>query len=85
MATAAMKLKDTPWKGRYDKPIKKKRHHFANKVCLIKAMDFPVVMYEYENLIMKEAECVRNEAFKLWSWRRFLAVLWTARRSNQSS
>ena len=46
-------------------------------------MVFPVVMYRYENWTLKEAECRRIDAFKLWCWRRLLRVLWTARRSNQ--
>ena len=48
-------------------------------------MVFPIVMYEYESLILKEAEHGRIEAFKLWCWRRLLRVPWTAKRSNQSS
>ena len=54
------------------------------KVCLVKAMVFPVVMYECESWTVKEAECRRIDAFELWCWRRLLRVLWTARRSNQS-
>ena len=54
------------------------------KVHIVKAMVFPVVMYRYENWTLKEAECRRIDAFKLWCWRRLLRVLWTARRSNQS-
>ena len=54
------------------------------KVCLVKAMVFPVVMYGYENWTVKEAECRRIDAFGLWCWRRLLRVPWTARRSNQS-
>ena len=53
------------------------------KVCLIKAMIFPVVMYRCESWTIKKAECRRIDAFKLWCWRRLLRVLWTARRSNQ--
>ena len=53
------------------------------KVHLVKAMVFPVVMYGYEGWTMKKAECQRTDAFKLWCWRRFLRVPWTARRSNQ--
>ena len=54
------------------------------KVCLVKAMVFPVVMYECESWIVKKAECRRIDAFELWCWRRLLRVPWTARRSNQS-
>ena len=54
------------------------------KVCLVKAMVFPVVMYGYENWTRKKAEHRRMDAFELWCWRRLLRVPWTARRSNQS-
>ena len=54
------------------------------KVCLVKAMVFPVVMYGCENWTVKKAECQRIDAFELWCWRRLLRVPWTARRSNQS-
>ena len=54
------------------------------KICLIKAMVFPVVMYGCESWTVKKAECQRTDAFKLWCWRRLLRVPWTARRSNQS-
>ena len=54
------------------------------KVCLVKAMVFPVVMYGCESWTVKKAECQRNDAFELWCWRRLLRVPWTARRSNQS-
>ena len=54
------------------------------KVCLVKAMVFPVVMYGCESLTVKKAECQRIDAFELWCWRRLLRVPWTARRSNQS-
>ena len=54
------------------------------KVCLVKAMVFPVVMYGCERWTIKKAECSRIDAFKLWCWRRLLRVPWTARRSNQS-
>ena len=52
------------------------------KVRLVKAMVFPVVMYEYESWTIKKAER-RMDAFELWCWRRLLRVPWTARRSNQ--
>ena len=54
------------------------------KVCLVKAMVFPVVMYRCESWIVEKAECQRIDAFELWCWRRLLRVPWTARRSNQS-
>ena len=54
------------------------------KVCLVKAMVFPVVMYDCESWTIKKAECQRVDAFELWCWRRLLRVSWTARRSNQS-
>ena len=54
------------------------------KVCLVKAMVFPVVMYGCESWTIKKAEQRRIDAFKLWCWRRLLRVPWTARRSNKS-
>ena len=54
------------------------------KVCLVKAMVFPVVLYECESWTIKKAECWRIDPFELWCWRRLLRVPWTARRSNQS-
>ena len=56
----------------------------STKVCLVKAMVFPVVMYGCESWTIKKAECPRIDAFELWCWRRLLRVPWTARRSNQS-
>ena len=78
---------EIPWKKRYDQPrqhIKKQRHYFANKVCLVKAMVFPVAMYGCESWTIKKAEYQRIDAFELWCWGRLLRVPWTARRSNQS-
>ena len=77
----------TPWKESYDQPrkhIKKQRHYYANKVHLVKAMVFPVVMYGCESWTIKKAEHQRTDAFELWCWRRLLRVPWMARRSNQS-
>ena len=54
------------------------------KVCLVKAMVFPVVMYECESWTIKKAEHQKIDAFELWCWRRFVKVPWTGRRSNQS-
>ena len=56
----------------------------STKVCLVKAMAFPVVMYECESWTVKKAEPQRIDAFELWCWRRLLRVPWTARRSNKS-
>ena len=56
----------------------------STKVCLVKAMVFPVVMYGCESWTVKKAECQRIDAFEVWCWRRLLRVPWTARRSNQS-
>ena len=77
----------TPWKESYDQPrqhIQKQRHYFADKVRLVKAMVFPVVMHGCESWTVKKAEHRRIDAFELWCWRRLLRVPWTARRSNQS-
>ena len=57
----------------------------STKVCLVKAMVFPVVMYECEIWTIKNAERRRIGTFELWCWRRLLRVPWTARRSNQST
>ena len=54
------------------------------KVCLVKAMVFPVVMYGCESWTIKKAECQRVDAFEVWCWRRLLRVPWTSRKSNQS-
>ena len=54
------------------------------KVCLVKAMVFPVVMYGCEGWTIKKAKCRRIDAFELWCWRRLLRVPWTERGSNQS-
>ena len=54
------------------------------KVCLVKAVVFPVVLYGCESWTVKKAERRRTDAFELWCWRRLLRVPWTARRSNQS-
>ena len=77
----------SPWKKSYDKPRqhnKKQRRYFANKVCLVKAIAFPVVKYGYDSWTIKKAECQRIDAFELWCWRRRLRVPWTARRFSQS-
>ena len=64
--------------------IKKQKHHFANKVYIVKAIVFPVVMYGCKCWAIKKAECGRIDAFELWCWRRLLRVPWTAGRSAQS-
>ena len=56
----------------------------STKVCLVKAMAFPVVMYGCESWTVKKTEHQRIDAFELWCWRRLLRVPWTARRSNPS-
>ena len=54
------------------------------KVCIVKAMGFPVAMYGCESWTIKKAECRRIDAFELWCWRRLLRLPWTERKSNQS-
>ena len=67
-----------------DSILKSRDITLPTKVRLVKAMVFPVVMYECESWTVKKAECRRIDAFELWCWRRLLRVPWTARRSNQS-
>ena len=67
-----------------DSILKSRDITLPTKVCLVKAMVFPVVMYGCQSWTIKKAECWRIDAFELWCWRRLLRVLWTARRSNQS-
>ena len=67
-----------------DSVLKSRDITLPTKVCLVKAMSFPVVMYGCESWTVKKAECRRIDAFELWCWRRLLRVPWTARRSNQS-
>ena len=77
----------TPWKKSYDQPrqhIKSKDISLSTKVCLVKAMVFPVVTYGCESWTIQKAERWRIDAIELWCWRRFLRVPWTARGSNQS-
>ena len=64
--------------------LKSRNITLPTKVCLVKAMVFPVVIYGYESWTVKKAECRRIAAFELWCWRRLLRVPWSARRSNQS-
>ena len=67
-----------------DSIIKSRDITLPTKVCLVKAMVFPIVMYGCESWIVKKAKRRRIDAFELWCWRRLLRVSWTARRSNQS-
>ena len=78
----ACSLEEKLWEPRQH--IKKQRHYFANKACLVKSMVFPVVMFECESWTIKKAEHWRMDAFELWCWRRLFRVPWTPRRSNQS-
>ena len=66
-----------------DSILKSRDITLPTKVCLVKAMVFPVVMYGCESWT-KKAEHRRTGSFELWCWRRFLSIPWTARRSNQS-
>ena len=92
MVTAAVKLKDVKRRlllGRkvmtnLDSILKSRDIPLPTKVCLVKAMVFPVVMYGCESWTTKKAEYQRIDAFELWCWRRLLRVPWAARRSNQS-
>ena len=77
----------TPWKKSYDNldsTLKSRDITLPTKVCLVKAMIFPVVMYGCEIWTIKKAEHWRIDDFEVWCWRRLLRVPWTARRSNQS-
>ena len=67
-----------------DSILKSRDITLPTKVCLVKAMVFPVVMYGCESWTVKKAERQRIYVFELWCWRRLLRVPWTARRSNQS-
>ena len=67
-----------------DSVLKGRDITLPTKVCIVKAMVFPVVMYGCKSWTMKKAECQRIDAFKLHCWRRLLRVPWTARRSSQS-
>ena len=71
-------------KTNLDSILKSRDITLLTKVCLIKAMVFPLVMYRCESWNLKKAECQRIDAFELWCWRRLLRVPWTARISNQS-
>ena len=66
-----------------DSMLKSRDITLLTKVCIVKAMVFPVVKFGCESCTVKKVECRRTDAFKLWCWRRLLRVLCTARRSNQ--
>ena len=65
-----------------DRILKSKGINLPTKICIIKAMDFPVVVHGCESWTIKKAECRRIDAFELWCWKRLLRVPWTARRSH---
>ena len=67
-----------------DSILKSRDITLPTKVCLVKAMVFPVIMYGCDSWTIKKAEHQRIDAFELWCWRRLLRVPWTAKRSNQS-
>ena len=67
-----------------DSVLKSRDITLPMKVHIVDAMVFPVVMYSCENWTLKKAGHQRIDAFKLWCWRRFLRILWTARKSNKS-
>ena len=67
-----------------DSILKSRDVALSTKVCLVKAMVFPVLMYGYKSWTIKKAEHQRIDVFELWCWRKLLRVPWTARRSNQS-
>ena len=89
MVTAAMKIKRRLLLGRksmtnLDSIFKSRDITLPTKVCLVKAMVLPVVMYACERWSIRKVECRRTDTFELWCWRRLLRATWTARRSNQS-
>ena len=67
-----------------DSILKSRDISLPTKICLVKTIVFPVVMYGYESWTIKKSEHQRIDAFELWCWRRLLRVPWTARRPNQS-
>ena len=67
-----------------DSILKSRSITLLTKVCLVKAIVFPVAVYGCESWTVKKAECRRIDAFELWCWRRLLRVPWTSRRSSQS-
>ena len=86
MVTAAMKFKDACSLEKklltsLDRILKSRDMTLLMKICLVKAMVFPVFMYGCESWTVKKAECQRIDTFELWCWRRFLRVPGTARRN----
>ena len=67
-----------------DSKLKSRDITLSTKICLVKAMVFPIVMYRCESWTIKKAEPRKIDAFELWCWRRLIRVSWTARRSNKS-
>ena len=88
MVTVAIRLKGLLLERKVitnlDSILKSRDITLPTKVCLVKAMVFPVVMCGWESWTIRKAECQRIDVFELWCWRRLLRVPWTARRSNQS-
>ena len=88
MVTATMKFRHLLLGGKamtnLDSIFKNRDITLPTKVCLVKGMVFPVIMYGCESWTIKKAEHWRIDAFELWCWRRLLRVPWAARRSNQS-
>ena len=85
MVTGAMKLKDACiLKEKLDSILKSRDITLPTKVCLVKALVFPIVMYGWESWTIKKAEHQRIDAFELWCWRWLLRIPWIAERSNQS-
>ena len=88
MVTAALKLRclllGRKAMTNLDSILKSRDITMPTKVCLVRAMVFPVVMYACESWTIQKTERQRIDAFELWCWRRLLRVPWTARRSNQS-
>ena len=75
------------WQENCDKPrqyVEKQRDYSAIKLCIVKALVFPVVTHGCESWTIKKAEFQRIDTLKLWCWRRLLRVPWTTRKSNQS-
>ena len=88
MVTEAMKLKETsPWRRamtNLESELKSRDITLPTKVCLVKAIVFPVVMYGCESWTINKAEYWRTDANEMWCWRRLLRIPWATRRSNQS-
>ena len=80
----AYSLEEKSWQN-LDGVLKSKEITLSTKVCIVKAMVFPVVVYGCENWTIKKAKYQSIDAFELWCWRRHLRVPWIARRSNQST